>query len=246
MIPVASASAEHGAEVAADGLDHPEGNLLVAVAQDSVQVAREQLPPLLEGGQPLSAQSLEPGRQEPAGDALVGVGPEVPELFFEHVGFSQAPVDGEERAEGLALLPLQVGPAPEQESAFAAHQPPGLPPALPEELGPMHLVHRGVRVPEHVELVVDDPGLRQVDPQALTEGFPHVHTDRPDALAVVGRQGLGTELIQRLPLSILPHPKGLAPLQVAHHGQELDALAQEELINPEIAHRLAGATGGPR
>ena len=41
MIPVAPPPPQHRADVAVDGLDLPEGDLLVAVAQDTVQMPRQ-------------------------------------------------------------------------------------------------------------------------------------------------------------------------------------------------------------
>jgi hypothetical protein len=115
----------------------------VAVVQDPVQMARQQAAERLEGRHPLPAQGAEPDGQEAPGPALIGVGPELGELIAEEVGLGQPPVEGKERAERLAVVPVQVGPAPEQQSALAADQGAGLA-ALPEELRPP-----GSRRPPH-------------------------------------------------------------------------------------------------
>src|SRR5262249_56084325 len=93
-----------------------------------------------EGGQAVAAEGAEPGGQEAPRPALVGVAPQLAELVSEEVGLGQPPVEGEELAEGLAVLAVQVGPAPEQQPALAADQRPGLA-ALAEELRPTGLVH---------------------------------------------------------------------------------------------------------
>jgi hypothetical protein len=81
---------------------------------------RQQAAELLEGRQPLPPQGAEPGSQEAPGPALVGVGPQLGELIAEEVGLGQPPVEGEEFAERLAVLAVQVGPAAEQQPALAA------------------------------------------------------------------------------------------------------------------------------
>lgn len=69
---------------------------------------------LLEGRQPLPPEGEEPVGEEAAGCPLVGVGPELGQLLLEQVGFGQPAVEGEEVAQGLAFLPVQVRPAPQR------------------------------------------------------------------------------------------------------------------------------------
>src|SRR5437899_2443505 len=76
----------------------------------------------LEGRQPLPPQGAEPGGQEASGPPLIGVGPQLGELVSEEVGLGQPPVEGKELAERLAVVTVQVGPAPEQQPALAADQ----------------------------------------------------------------------------------------------------------------------------
>ena len=75
MIAVAPAAAEHGANVTVDGLDGAEGNLLVAVVEDAVEVPGEEPTQLLEGRQALPAQGPEPRGEEPPSRSFVGVRP---------------------------------------------------------------------------------------------------------------------------------------------------------------------------
>jgi hypothetical protein len=65
VIPVATAPAKHGPDVAVDGLDLPERNLLVAVGKESVEMAAKELSDLVEGGQALPAQRADPRVQPP-------------------------------------------------------------------------------------------------------------------------------------------------------------------------------------
>src|SRR3990172_832141 len=141
VVPVAPAPTQHRTDVAVDRFDFPEGDLLVAVVQDAVQMARQHPAELLEGRQPLPAESEEPVGEEAARRPLVGVGPELGQLLLEEVGLRQAAIEGKEVAEGLTLLPVQVHPAAQQEPALAPDEPAGLGP-LPEELRPTRLIHR--------------------------------------------------------------------------------------------------------
>lgn len=234
MITVPPAPAEHGPEVAVDRLHHPEGDLLVAVAQDPVQVAGQEPAELAEGRQPLPAQGPEPALQEPPGGPLVGGGPEAGQLLLQEVGLGQPAVEGEALPEARPFVSLQIGPPPQEQPALAAGQTPSFTP-LPEELGPPDLVQRLGGVAQDVELVVDDPGVGQMSPEALDEGLPHVHADSADGPAAAGRQGLGEEAVQGLPFALQPHPEGFAALHVADHGQERVALAQGALIDPEVS-----------
>ena len=77
MIPIAPAPPQHGPDVAVDGFDFPEGDLLATVVQDAVQMPRQQAAELLEGRQPLPAQGEEPVGEEAVSGPLVGVGPEL-------------------------------------------------------------------------------------------------------------------------------------------------------------------------
>src|SRR5207249_7371653 len=82
-IAVASTAPEHGADVAVDGFDGSEGNLLVAVVEEAVEMPGEEPTELLEGRQPLPPQGPEPGGEETPRGSLVGVGPQLGELLLE-------------------------------------------------------------------------------------------------------------------------------------------------------------------
>lgn len=58
MVPTPPAAPQHRPDVAVDRLDLAEGDRFVAVADEAVQVAGEQLAELLEGRQALPAQGL--------------------------------------------------------------------------------------------------------------------------------------------------------------------------------------------
>src|SRR3972149_1579429 len=92
VVPVAPAPTQHRADVAVDRFDFPEGDLLVAVVQDAVQMARQHSAELLGGrppppagteGLPLLPVQVHPAAQrEPAlaPDEPAGLGPLPEEL----------------------------------------------------------------------------------------------------------------------------------------------------------------------
>ena len=151
MVPVLAAAADHRADVAVDRLHLPEGDRLMAVGEDPVQVAEHQAGERVERRQALPAQGAQPGGQEPLGPALVGGGPELGELVSEQVGLGEPTVESKELAERLAVLPVQVGPAAEQQPALAADQGARVPP-LAEELRPPGLVDGRAGMEQDVNL----------------------------------------------------------------------------------------------
>src|SRR3989338_6716489 len=93
VIPIPAAAPEHGADVAVDGLDRAERDLLVAVGEDTVEVSQQELGDLAEGRQALPPERAEPRREKAPGGPLIGVVPEMGELLLEQVGFGEAPVE---------------------------------------------------------------------------------------------------------------------------------------------------------
>lgn len=77
MVAVPAPAADHRPDVAVDGFHLAERDLDVAVREDAVEVATEQLGDLVEGREPLPAQGANPRRQEPPRRAFVDVVPEV-------------------------------------------------------------------------------------------------------------------------------------------------------------------------
>ena len=96
MIAVAAPAAEHGSDVAVDGFHLAERDLDVAVGEDAVEVATQQLGDPVEGGQALPAQGANPGGQKLPRRPRVGVVPEARQLLLEEMGFGEPPVEGEQ------------------------------------------------------------------------------------------------------------------------------------------------------
>lgn len=59
VILVAASAADEGAEVAVDGLDDAEGDLVAAVGEDAIEVGERREGELLERGQTLPAETAE-------------------------------------------------------------------------------------------------------------------------------------------------------------------------------------------
>ncbi len=165
------------------------------------------------------------------------------QLLLQEVGLGQPAVQGQELLAQSAFAVLQVRPAAQQ-PALPSQQAAGRA-ALAEALGPAGLIERFVDVAQDVELVVHDPGLGQVLPEALHEGLPHVHAPRPDRPPKLGRQGLDEEPVQGLPPALQPDSQGFAPLQVTDDGEELVALAKRDRIDPEGLQGLPSSARRP-
>src|SRR5262245_45774115 len=101
VIAVAAAAPQHRPDVAVDRFDFSEGDFLVAVVQDASQMSQQQGAELLKGRQPLPAQGEKPVGEEAEGRTLVGVAPELGELFLEQISLGQAAIEREQVAEGL-------------------------------------------------------------------------------------------------------------------------------------------------
>ncbi len=156
----------------------------------------------------------------------------------------ESAVECEQCLELLPLALLEIAPPPQQQPPLASEHPAGVA-ALAEELRPSGLVDRVVDMAEDVELVRDDPGVRQVGPETLREGLPHVDTHGPDGAPLAARQGLGEEAVQGLALPLQPDPERFPPLQVADDGQKLVALAKIDLIDPQVPQGPARARRRP-
>lgn len=110
VIPIPSTPAQHRSDVAVDRLDLPEGDFLVAVGEDAVEMPEEQAANLLERRQPLPPKRPQPGSQEPPGRPFIGVVPEVGQLLFREVGRRESASENQQFVHQPALVPLQVGP----------------------------------------------------------------------------------------------------------------------------------------
>jgi len=122
VIVVATPAPEHRSDVPVDRLDLPEGNLDVAVGEDAVEVAAQELSDRVEDGKALPAQRPNPGRQKAPRRPLVGVIPEVRQLLLEQMRFGEATVEGEQVPEFLTLAAVEIAPGAEQQPPLAPQQ----------------------------------------------------------------------------------------------------------------------------
>src|SRR5215469_9223616 len=67
---------------------------------------------------------------------------------------------------------------------------------------------------------------------AVSEGPPHVHAGRGEAIPLASSKLGSKELIQGLLLPLLPEPQGFAAFQVADHADEFQLLTEVDLIHP--------------
>ena len=102
-----------------------------------------------------------------------------------------------------------------------------------------HFVDGVVQMFDDVELVEHDLVVRpgQVGAGGLHVGFPHVHGDGADAVALGRRQG-GPEAVQALLLAIVGQVEHPALLQIGHDRQVPMPLGDGLLIDPNPADDL--------
>ena len=106
VISVAAPAAEHRSDIAVDGLDLAEGDLLVTVGEDAVEMPEEELGDLLECRQALPLERAQPRRQEAARSPFVGIGPEVGQLLPSPSSSSARP------SRSLSFCPSLAGATP--------------------------------------------------------------------------------------------------------------------------------------
>src|SRR3972149_2064245 len=136
VIPIPAAAPEHGADVAVDGLDRAERDLLVAVGEDTVEVSQQELGDLAEGRQALPPERAGPRREKGPGGPLIGVVPEMGGLLLGQAGFGEAPVERQQLFDEAALVALEVGPAPQEQPPLAPQQAAGGAAPAAEPAGP--------------------------------------------------------------------------------------------------------------
>jgi hypothetical protein len=119
----------------------------------------------------------------------------------EQIGLREAAVEGEQAAQGFALLPVEVSPASQQQPALAADESAGFRP-LAEELRAAGLIQGLTGMAQDVELVIHDPHVRQMLLQVEPERLPHVEADRADGPAPRRGQGFDEEPVQGLLLAL--------------------------------------------
>src|SRR5262249_714729 len=143
---------------------------------DAVEMFHQQVAQLLHLGEPLPPQRFEPA-EEKLGDAIPRlVRPEVIELFSEDVRLEQPAVRGEEGPQFLPLRPPYGPPAAEQQPALAAPESAHDGTGTKEFLSP-DFVERLARVLQHVKLVQDNRGLRQLGGDGIEIRAMHVGAD---------------------------------------------------------------------
>jgi hypothetical protein len=142
-----------------DRLDHAEAHEVIAVRGDAADMTEEELAEAIHLRQALPTERVDPPVQEIQHGGPRLVGPQPIELLPPHLRFEQAAIRGEQFGVS-ALRPADGLRASQQQRAFPAtvlaHDR-----ARPKEFLAAHVVERGAGVPQHVEFVEDDLGLRQ-------------------------------------------------------------------------------------
>jgi len=237
VVAVASSAANHGSDVSVDGLDDAEGKLVVAVAENTFEVASESGGELLERRKSLPPEATHPVLEEAESGCLVGVLPQALELLFKEVGFEQTPVERQGFVEQSSFGRAEVSPASEKQPALAAHgRPHGG--TLAKELLSSGFIDRGVDVLHYVELVEDDGRSGQMLFHTLQVRLPHVHAHGAHRPSEPWRQLLVEKAVQGFLSAVGPRPERLAELQVGNHRQA-STLPPEDLVDPHPSKRFS-------
>jgi hypothetical protein len=189
-------------------------------------------------GEALPPQGLEPSPLK-AGHAVAGlVGPQAVELLTQDVGFEQPAIGREELRQLRALRAADGLPPPQQQPPFAAAERPHHG-ALAKELVAAHLVERGPGVLQHMELVVDDLGLRQGRGHGVAVGAMHVGADGFDGRALARIEARRQQARQTLFGAVLGQPEHLAMHQVGEDGVSEAPLRQRQALGRSTVFDVA-------
>lgn len=98
---------------------------------------------------------------------------------------------------------------------------------------PADLVHCFAQMPQHMELVEQDGGLRGIAMRRGTECLPHVHHRQADLLALGDPQPVEKLIQIRLAASVATEPDRSVSKQVAHHDAIGVPLADRDLVDAD-------------
>ena len=169
------------ADLVVQPLDEAERDFVVrtAVGRDPVPVPVNHRGELLVGSQALPLERRSPVLEEATRPALPAVVPKLPERLFEEVGRVQPLVGREQGLERPPAIERQILAVGEQ-GVLLPFDEPALPPGHAGVLALADLIEGLAEMPQNVELVEQDAGLRGVARGRAPEGFPHVHDREAD------------------------------------------------------------------
>src|SRR5450759_370618 len=229
-------------DLVVDALDQTQGDFVLGetVGLDAIPVTLDHCRKSLKGREALPAELVFPSLEESSGPARSAKAPELAEGFLQEIGSVESLVDLQQESKALAAAESQMLRCGQKRELLALDE-------AAVSLGgtPVFIlsdsVQRLAQVTHHVELVVNDHGLRGMAPQAVLEGFPHVHYSHLDPgrapLCMPGQPR--EELCEALLGAVLsPEPDGPSALQVADHDSVLMALLDGDLVRPDHARRF--------
>ena len=185
------------------------------------------------GLEPTPFELCLPFLPEPQGAAPVGVVPEVAEGFFEQIGLLKSRAGREDGIEGLPSLASHTCPTLQQQKLLARE---GLPEAS-QGLAQFALSDRVegfTKMPDHVELVVDDlQVLTAVGTEAVLKGPAHVNNcvGELDCAFLTKPAPETLEAFLRAPLHNVEHLGTTRPFQGADQGPVVVPLTNCYLVH---------------
>jgi len=234
LVPQAVGSALKNPDLVVEIVHESERRFVLrpAVGRDPFPMPFDHRRELLIGRQPLVLERVLPVVEEPPRPSFLPVVPQLFERFLEQIGRAQSFVGFQQ--------PSEIGPATADEVLPARQQrvflPFDEPPIRSRQSGvfaPTDQVEGFPKMPQDVELIVQDGRLRRMPAGQLGEGLPHIHDGQPDT-----SRGLGTELFIERVHAVLgpvlpPEPQRPMPDQIADDDPVDVPLAQRHFVDAD-------------
>jgi len=174
-----------------------------------------------------------PVLEELLGPSGILIIPELTERFLEQICLADAFVGLEQEFQGSASFQIEIRFMRQERIALSLDKTPiflGHPPVFPAP----DLIQGVAQMPHDMKLVKDDPGLRSVARQRVSERRPHVHDREPQRPAA-----LEPHIVEE-PVHVFfgapqlqAHPDRPLLIEIGHHNGVAVTFADRNLIDPD-------------
>ena len=203
----------------------------MAVTGDAVPVPLDHVGEFLKGSESAPAELRFPVVEKFSGPCGIFVVPQLPERFFQQVGFVESAIGLEQEPQRASAVQIEVGVvrqegislAFDESSVFRAHS---LIFDAPD------VVHRVGEMAKDVEFVVDDAGVGSISDRRGSEGLPHIHYGHLDFQA--SPADFPVENVHfLLAASLASHPDRPQPIQIADQDRIVVSLPNRHLVDAD-------------
>ena len=246
-VPDAVRAALNHPYLVVESLHEAEGHFVIrtTVTDDALPMALDHFGELLVRFEATLLELLFPVLEELLGPSGILIIPELPEGFFEHIGFAQALVGLEQQSQGAPAVHVEIGFMRQKRIALPFDETlilGGYPGVFPAS----NLVEGVRQVLEDMELVKDNFGLWSVALQRVPERLPHVHDRQAQGAVPPGSHSV-EEPVHILfgTTQLLAHPYRPLLIQVGDHNGVTLALADRDFIDADGSQALLGQVVRP-